>query len=283
LEAKVLWRRADQPDRTFSLAIPWVGEGTERVSLAADPEWRGRIIGVAIAVRLPPRTPLAFASMSILPDTGRSVAREVFAEWSAVEPWTQASVHYLRGGSPNPRAPLSLAAGAVALLATAVYVALAKWRQVPVSLASIASLVLIPWLALDLRWQAHLVRNHAQAASLFAGKSIEDKHRAADDQEIYNLAESIRRSLPQGVTKVTLASDLTASPYFLGKLRYYLFPLWLHPKPEDAVGGEIVAVFQSSAVTFSEETGSLQFRGGPPLAVERLEGTPPLSFYRVRK
>jgi len=282
LDARVLWRRADQPDRTYSLTMPWVGDGAERVTLSTDADWRGRIIGLAIAVRLPPGSPLAFASLSLLPDTASSIAREVLTEWAVAESWAQYSVNYLHGGSPNPRVPLPLAAGAIAVLAIAFYVALAKWRRVGVSVSVAAAIVLAAWLVLDLRWQVNLLHNLTQAAGSFAGKSIDDKHRAAEDQQIYLLAEAIRRSLPDGVTKVTLASDLTASPYFLGKLRYYLFPLWLHPRPEDAVSGEVVAVFQASRVGLQEATGSLQLPNGQSLAVERLGGTPPIALFRVR-
>ena len=120
-----------------------------------------------------------------------------------------------------------------------IYRALARRTGVVPSFAVGAAFAIGAWIAVDARWQLNLISNLERTAEKYAGKSIDEKHRVAEDSNIYRIAETIRKGLPAGVTKVTLVSDLADTELFVGKLRYYLFPLWLQAKPDplDAIVG----------------------------------------------
>jgi len=282
MAVRILWRQAEGPRTTFAKTIVWQGNGRERVALSADPQWRGRVAGLAIAFRLLPRAGVLFRSATLQSETGRDILSQTVREWLDHEPWGQHSVNYLFGGSPNPRVPLVPAAFAVAVVAFWLYRLLAKrWRLAP-SLAVGAAFAIGAWIAADVRWQLNLFSNLDRTAEKYAGKTIDEKHRAAEDGNIYRIAETIRKGLPAGVTKVTLVSDLADSELFLGKLRYYLFPLWLQPKPDTLEAQSVLAIVQSTHSTLDSAAGTLRLDDGRTASVAMLVDDPMIRLVRLR-
>jgi hypothetical protein len=135
------------------------------------------------------------------------------------------SVNYLFGGVPNPRLPMLPVVVAVAGLALVAYAALARRRGIAPSIAVGVGFAIGAWILVDARWQVNLLSNLRAAKQTYAGKTLDEKHKGAEDGMIYLLAQEIRRALPRETTKITLVSDLTSSELFLGRLRYYLFPV----------------------------------------------------------
>jgi len=282
IAAKLLWRRADGPMTTFAKTIAWQGDGVERVALARDPEWRGNIAGFALALWMQPKAALLLRSATLLPDTGASVLSQVVGEWFDLEPWGEFSVNYLFGGTPNPRIPLLPAAVAVAALALVIYSILARRKGLAPLLAVGAVFAIAAWIAVDLRWQFNLLSNLRLTAEKYAGKTIDEKHRVAEDARIYQVAEAIRNGMPHGVTKVTLISDLANMELFVGKLRYYLFPLWLEPKPDPLDPQAVLAIVESKDASLDAAAGKLKFDNRPSLDVETLVNDPLVQLVRVR-
>jgi len=282
MSARLIWRQAEGSGSTFAKNINWKNDGLERIALANDPEWHGKVSGIGIVLRMQPRAALLIRSATLLPDTGRSIFAQFAQEWFDFEPWGEYSVHYLYGGSPNPRVPMLPAMFLIAALAFLIYYWLARRNGVAPLLGVAISFVLVAWVALDARWQINLLSNLHLTADRYAGKSMDEKHRAAEDAKIYLLADAIRRGLPPGVTSVTLISDLANLDLFVGKLRYYLFPLALQIKPAKLEPRTVLAIVEPSRTALDSAAGKLNLGDGRATNVEILSDDPLVRMVRLR-
>jgi hypothetical protein len=282
IAARLLWRQAEGARTTFAKTIAWRSSGQERVALAGDSQWGGQVAGLALAFKLQPKAAVLFRSATLQPDTGLSVFSQIAGEWLDREPWGQYSVNYLYGGAPNPRLPMVPAVFVVAAIAFLIYRLLAKRKGFAPSLAVGVIFAIGAWVAVDARWQYNLLSNLYVTAEKYAGKSIDEKHRAAEDGNIYRVAETIRKGLPAGVTKVTLVSDLADSELFLGKLRYYLLPLWLQSKPDPLDPQAVLAVVESAGSVTDPASGTLRLANGRTLDVVTLVDDPMVRLVRMR-
>jgi hypothetical protein len=282
IAARLLWRQAEGARTTFAKTIAWRSSGHERIALAGDSQWGGQVAGLALAFKLQPKAGVLFRSATLQPDTGLSVLSQIAGEWLDREPWGQYSVNYLYGGAPNPRLPMVPAVFVVAAIAFLIYRLLAKRKGFAPSLAVGVIFAIGAWVAVDARWQYNLLSNLYVTAEKYAGKSIDEKHHAAEDGNIYRVAETIRKGLPAGVTKVTLVSDLADSELFLGKLRYYLLPLWLQSKPDPLDPQEVLAVVESAGSVIDPASGTLRLDNGRTLNVVTLVDDPMVRLVRMR-
>jgi hypothetical protein len=282
IAARLLWRQAEGARTTFAKTIAWRSSGHERIALAGDSQWGGQVAGLALAFKLQPKAGVLFRSATLQPDTGLSVLSQIAGEWLDREPWGQYSVNYLYGGAPNPRLPMVPAVFVVAAIAFLIYRLLAKRKGFAPSLAVGVIFAIGAWVAVDARWQYNLLSNLYPTAEKYAGKSIDEKHRAAEDGNIYRVAETIRKGLPAGVTKVTLVSDLADSELFLGKLRYYLLPLWLQSKPDPLDPQAVLAVVESAGSVIDPASGTLRLDNGRTLNVVTLVDDPMVRLVRMR-
>ena len=70
------------------------------------------------------------------------------------------------------------------------------WRVgVGILLTSLLWIVLLGWIVLDARWQWNLLRQNLATTEQFAGKSWAQKHRAAEDAELFEFAQNAKRLL----------------------------------------------------------------------------------------
>ena len=282
MSAKLIWRQAEGSRNTFAKTIAWKNDGLERVVLAGDPEWHGKVSGVGIVLRMQPRAALLIRSATLLPDTGRSMFAQVASEWFDFEPWGEYSVNYLYGGSPNPRVLMLPAMFLLAAMAFAIYRWLARRKGLAPMFGVGVAFALAAWIALDARWQINLLSNLNLTGDRYAGKTIDEKHRAAEDARIYLLAEAIRSGLPPGVTSVTLVSDLAGLDLFVGKLRYYLFPLAVQSKPDALEPRTVLAIIEPARTILNPVAGTLELSDGRAANVEILGNDPLVRLVRLR-
>jgi hypothetical protein len=282
MSARLIWRQAEGSRNTFAKNIAWKNDGLERVVLAGDPEWHGKVSGVGIVLRMQPRRALMIRSATLLPDTGRSIFAQLASEWFDFEPWGEYSVNYLYGGSPNPRVLMLPAMFLIAAIAFAIYFWLARRKGLAPRLGVGIAFALVAWIALDARWQLNLMSNLRLTADRYAGKTMDEKHRAAEDANIYLLAEAIRRGLPPGVTSVTLVSDLANLDLFVGKLRYYLFPLALLSKPDALDPRTVLAIVEPARTVLDPASGTIKLSDGRAANVEVLANDPLVRMVRLR-
>src|SRR4030095_9871526 len=89
----ILWRRADQPEKTFSAPIEHELGETELVDLSQDSNWTGEIIGIAVALRGYPGDVVLIRSVDAQKDTiGNRLAIEI-GNWATFRKWDGQSIN----------------------------------------------------------------------------------------------------------------------------------------------------------------------------------------------
>jgi hypothetical protein len=74
--------------------------------MAKNPEWLGRITGIALAVRGPLPEPARVDGVAIRSGGAVGQLGERFREWTAFEPWNGASINTITGGAEVQEVPL---------------------------------------------------------------------------------------------------------------------------------------------------------------------------------
>jgi len=276
-DARLLWRNDVKPSRTFSLDVPVAAGRTLTVVAHDNPDWFGRITGIALALRLPPDSaPIRIAGVTALPLSAAGVLGARWREWTAFEPWTGASINSIIGGADVQELPPALLLGLALALVAGFTVAFARWRPgflragLPTALGT---LFLAVWWLLDARWEWNLVRQTALTADRYAGKSVDEKHLAAEDAALYAFIQKARAALPTQPARVFVAAD---EPYFRGRAAYHLYPqnvFWnpatnLLPPSPSLRPGDFLVVFQRRGVQYDREQKSLRWEGVSPISAE---------------
>ncbi len=290
-EARLLWRNEVKPNRTFSLDVPVAAGRTLPIVARDNPDWFGRITGIALALKLPPESaPVRIAGVTALPLSAAGVLGARWREWTAFEPWTGASINSIVGGAEVQELPPVLLLGlALALVAAATF-ALTRWRPMIFGAGlplALGALFLVAWWLLDLRWEWNLLRQTVVTADRYAGKTIEEKHLAAEDAPLYAFIQQARAALPKEPTRVFVAAD---EPYFRGRAAYHLYPqnvFWSPdanrlPPPSSLRPGDYLVIFQRRGVEYDRGQQSLRWEGMNPIAAELVLADAGGAVFRIR-
>lgn len=225
-ELRLVWNTLDDPARSYSRTL---GRGLNHgmLDLGAEPRWRGRILALGLLVPGPLTEPVRIERLELRPVTPAfgALAQELAADWRAFEPWSQRSINFAADAPLNalfPPVPMVLLALA---LSAACYALLEPPRRRPGVLWPYVGLLLLGWLALDLRWQWTLTERLRQTAADFAGKSAEQRWLAMD-QALYPFLQEVRKHLPQLPQSVSRLFIISADPtgFATGRARYHLLP-----------------------------------------------------------
>lgn len=225
-ELRLVWNTLDDPARSYSRAL---GRGVNHgvLDVGAEPSWRGRILAIGLIVPGPLTEPVRIERLELRPVTPAFAAlvRELAADWSAFEPWSQRSINFAADAPLNALfPPVSMVLLALALGA-ACYALLEPPRRRPDALWPYVGLLLLGWLVLDLRWQWTLTKRLEQTATDFAGKSAEQRWLAMDEA-LYPFLQTVRKHLPQPSQSVARLFIISADPtgFTTGRARYHLLP-----------------------------------------------------------
>src|SRR5215470_9486848 len=112
----ILWRRADQPDRTFSAPIVHELGETELLDLSRNPDWGGEIIGIGVGMSGYPGDFVLIRSVEAQRDTvGNRLVLEI-GGWSSFRKWDGQSINLaIIGARDRAISPVLLVAVAIAL------------------------------------------------------------------------------------------------------------------------------------------------------------------------
>ena len=81
---------------------------------------------------------------------------------------------------------------------------------------------------------------------------------------------------------MTLVSDLANLDLFVGKLRYYLFPLALQVKPDTLEPRAVLAIVEPARTVLNPAAGTLKLGDGRATSVEILGDDPLVRMVRLR-
>ena len=261
----ILWRRADDPARTFRARIARELGETQLLDLSRNPDWTGEIIGIAIALGGYPGDVVLIRGVEAYKDTAANRVAIEIGNWSTFRKWDGQSINLaIIGARDRAISPVLLVAAAIGLglLASS----LVRPSRSVISLA-ILTVVTIGWLGLDLRWQVDLLAKHRATVEEFGGGPIEERWRRGADADIYALAASLKRASQDPTQRVFVFGD---ESYSRGRAAYHLLPLLVH---YDAVSGALPSarfirpgdlIFQtwSRQVRYDKDSQQLIWNGG---------------------
>ncbi len=95
--------------------------------MAKNPDWVGRITGIALAVRGPLAEPVRVDGVAVKPGGAVGQLADRLREWLAFEPWYGTSINTITGGADVQELPLPTLLVVALAIAAAIWLALA-WR-----------------------------------------------------------------------------------------------------------------------------------------------------------
>lgn len=226
-ELRVIWATAATARKPFDHLISPDERRAGFVTLTADPNWEGLIVGVGLAVvgSTAEAEPLLFEGLTLHPR--RPALSEILPlawnDWRRDLGWTGRSINFTDSAEGASRIRPLIPVVVWCALAALIHLLLAQpWRGFRAWMPY-AVILLVGWLALDARWQWLLLERLDQTHSLYAGLDAAERQRVGPDQGFYPFIEAIRDQLGAEPARIfLLASD--PAGYGANRARYHLLP-----------------------------------------------------------
>ena len=286
-DVRFLWRSDYAPGKLNSIPVAVAAGRLMPIVMAKQPDWVGRITGVALAVRGPLSEPVRVLGMQVKPGGAPGQIADRFREWLTFERWSGTSINTLTGGADVQELPLPTLLVVAMALAAGVWFAFAhRARRTAAWPAVLALLFVATWILLDAIWTWNLARQVAQTRAQFGGKDFRERHLAAEDGPLFGFIEKVRAKLPTSPARVFVVADAT---YFRGRAAYHLYP---HnamadprantvPKASSLRAGDYVVVYHRRGVAYNAEEKKLRFEGDTPVSAEAVLVEPGAALFRI--
>jgi hypothetical protein len=285
---RVLWRTDYAPGKLNSAPIAVASGRLLPVTLARDPNWVGRISGIALLVQGPFPGPFRVRGVTAKPMSALEVAGDRFREWVRFEPFTGTSVDGIAGGDDVEELPLPALLTLGVLVASLVALGVSRAGRTPATLpAMLAAIFVAAWLVQDARWFANLARQTRATGERYAGLGWREKHLAAEDGALFAFIEKVRAALPPAPARVFVVAD---AHYFRDRAAYHLYPHnvlfdpYANTMPDVTRmrAGDYIVVYQRRGVQYDPGGGRLRWDGGAPISAELVLGDAGSALFRIR-
>ncbi|MEO6421707.1 MAG: hypothetical protein ABIR84_03260, partial [Candidatus Nitrotoga sp.] len=150
IEMEFLWRTAD--NRVFVRPLVWTANKLEPFDAAADTNWRGQIIDLAIIIKGTLAVPILINGVSLESESLPEAIPNMVKKWFELDQWQGTSINFVDGDAIDKNAPPVLAVAVIILLALALSLILAIAKIMPLNIAIVWGVVLLGWFILDVRW-----------------------------------------------------------------------------------------------------------------------------------
>ena len=196
----------------------------EEWSAIGDPRWLGTIATVQLNVASD--APIVVGVLTLRADSVVQRLRLMWEGWFGLRPWKMADINFIEAGDASENYYFNLTVIAAMLLCAMSYSIFQRWHQLPVRFGVIAAIFLAGWAWSTLRWQVELVQKVAHSWQRYAGKTLHEKHLAADDHEYYWVIDALASQLPPSpkFTNPVFVHYANTERYDKGKLTYYAAP-----------------------------------------------------------
>jgi len=286
-DVRLLWQSDYAPNKLNSVRVPIVAGRLAPVTMTKNPDWVGRITGIALAVRGPLSEPAHVVGVSIKPGGAMGTLGDRFGEWLSFEHWSGTSINTITGGAEVQEVPLPT------LLVVAIAIAVAAWfglawrsRRLAAFPAVLALLFMAAWLLLDAQWSVNLFRQLRETRAQYGGKDWRERHLAAEDAPLFAFIEKVRAKLPATPVRVFVVAD---APYFRGRGAYHLYPHNVLfdpfrnslPNPATLHSGDYLLVYQRRGLQYNAEEKKLKLDQGDPIAAEAVLVEPGAALLKV--
>ena len=287
--AWLIWRNDYAPAKINSTQIGVASGRLLPTALAANPDWVGRITGLALTIRGPLPQPVRIRGVVAKPMGTVEIAGDRLREWLAFEGFTGTSINGITGGADVQDLPLPVLLAAAVALAALAWFGRARLRRRTAALpAVLAMLFVTAWLLQDVRWAWDLVQQTQATAQRYAGQNFRARHLAAEDSALFAFIEQVREKLPPEPARVFMVAD---AHYLRSRGAYHLYPHNVHFEPyRNAIPpssrlrpGDYVVVYQRRGVQYDPAAQRLRWDGGAPVPAELLlTGPGGAALFRIR-
>jgi hypothetical protein len=287
-DVRLVWRSDYAPARLNAIPIAVASGRLLPVPVANDPNWVGRIRGLALAINGPLPQPVRIRGVVAKPMGAIEVGGDRVREWLAAEGFTGTSINRITGGADVQDLPLPVLMATAIAVAALAWFGLARYRVRTAALpAVLATLFVAAWLLQDARWMWDLARQARVTARTYAGLGWRDKHLAAEDGPLFEFIENVRAKLPAEPVRVFMNAD---AHYFRGRGAYHLYPHNVFYEPYKNTipassrlrPGDYFVVYQRRGVEYDPTAQRLRWDGGEPIAAELLLTAPGAALFRIR-
>ncbi|WP_231363259.1 MULTISPECIES: hypothetical protein [unclassified Thioalkalivibrio] len=199
----------------------------------------------------------------------RQVLSDLFRSWGRAMPFSQSTINVIPSSGEPTLVPPTLAAALWLLVALLLLSGYRLLRHQPFSITGALVIALFAWLALDLRWQVDLVREHRATWEAFQGVPAEQRSfPALGGEDLLELTTRARADFPQG-SRVLIVSGADGMGLYA---RYRLMPL----------AGSVQDEISNDVLQFARPGDGLLLLGGEAASnVARLRRELPFA-YRAR-
>ncbi len=224
-QLQLVWRTASDPGIIHHADLNVTDSGTSWLNLASHPQWQGTVeeLGVYVIADAAEQA-LSISHLTLEPLGWRAASARHWSDWTSWRGWSARSINYLSGTSdqsaPSP-VPVAAAWSALAVgLLLLAGVCGGGWQP-----SALAATLLLPWISLDLLWQKELLTQLTQTREQFAEKTVQQKHLADVDGDIYRYIMRLKDGiLPTEPSRLVIVHDSAGHNFDRLKAQYYLLP-----------------------------------------------------------
>jgi hypothetical protein len=283
----VFWKQAATGQHLHRFRVPGRPQMSEQLPISGAEAWRGAITELGLVMQGEPGQAVSLEKMELLPESAINRFTVIFANWFAGMSWNHSSINRNWGGphaqqlAPRPLQVIAMWLG----LSLVLYLLLLR-RGSAFDWKIIASIFLLCWLSLDLRWQGNLLLQLRETQALYAGKSNEEKRRAGTDAELFAFVHEARSQMSSVDSRVFVGSS---DDYSGMRGAYYLYPYnayWKRGGPELPQASAIlqddyILVVPPTELSFNPAKALLETPAGDHIAVRLLVSRPVGALFRV--
>ena len=284
VEIALLWIRRTAPGTIHEQRLPLDrARNVDVAFLDQNPEWRGEIAMVALGVKGQSTDAWRVARVTLEPVGAVAILRGVVTDWTAFDKWDGRSINVMFGGREAQRVYLPLLAFLAAVLAVAFMVVNGRRRSTRLVPAVLVVPFVIGWIAVDLRWSAELTAKARETWSAFAGRTLDERHTAMEDADLYRTISVAKSRLPGTPERIFINSDFD---YFRMRAAYHFYPHnalafgWYDGKVMRP--GDLVFLYQKADVKFDASNNALIWPDGSRSAVVPVLAQTGAGLFRVQ-
>jgi len=269
----LFWRSSAAPDQQNYRALQHDPAGVSWHTLSDAETWQGDILELAIGVFGPTGTkPLRLHEVALHPTNRSVVIQRSLWDWSRTTPWTQVSANLHSSVRADvlwqPTTAATVWAGCGLVLTLLTYAVTRRFGHGSYQGVVIAglSVILLPWLMLDLLWQRQLDDRLSAIQQRYGGLTQEQKHQREDDAVLQAYAAGLRELLaPLRGKRLFLLSETQAHhDYRRLRLQYHLLPLNIYnygdrllPAGQMRPGDHVLALAPTRTIRYRAQQGWL--------------------------
>jgi hypothetical protein len=220
----LFWRRSDAPGELVRL--PLRSPGSLLIDLSAEEGWRGEISEFGLLFEEGGGS-FAVGPAALEPDSLALRLRLTRDSWTVFERWTQKSVNFLQGGSPQQslRLPTLLTAWLAVTLALLWLLSKRAGANPRLSWLGAALAFLAAWMLLDVRWTVNSLRQAGNTLASDRGLSEDVLLARGLDGPVYRYVSRLEADvLPATPARILIIGDRHTVEYYLQRARYHLLP-----------------------------------------------------------